>query len=83
MRVGAVTCDKSIGKISDLPIINSKYEYNNHNNFLTILLRINHVSYIKETKHTLLCPNQYHEYGTIINEIPINLTIQELVHPQS
>ena len=68
MRVHAVPFEKIIGKISDLLIVNAKYAYDNPNTFHTILLRINNAIYIKDMKHALLFPNQYHEYDTIIDK---------------
>ena len=38
MRVDAVTFDKSIGKLGDVPIVNDIYAYENSNIFHTILL---------------------------------------------
>ena len=73
MRVDAVPLDKIIGKLSDLPIINSIYAYDNPNTFRTILLQINHAIYTKDMKHELLWPNQAREYSTIIDDIPPNL----------
>ena len=54
MRVGAVPFDKIIEKLSDLPIVNSVYEYDNPNTFCNILLRMNHVIYIADMEHALL-----------------------------
>ena len=73
MRVDAIPFDKSVGKISYLPIVSSIYAYDNPNTFFTILLRINHKIYIKDMKHSLICPNQACEYGTIIDNIPPHL----------
>ena len=60
MRVDAVPLDKIIGKLSDLPIVNSIYLYNNTIIFCAIFLLINHVIYIIDMKHALLCPTQVH-----------------------
>ena len=73
MRVNAVPFEKCIGKISDLQIINAIYAYDNLNTFRTILLQINHVIYIKDMKHALLCPNQSREYSNIIDDTPPHL----------
>ena len=73
MRVGAVTCDKSIGKISDLPIVNAIYAYDNPNTFRSISLQINHVIYIIDMKHSLMWPNQSREYVAIIYSTPPHL----------
>ena len=73
MRVDAVPLDKSIGKLSGLPIVNAIYEYETPNTFHTILLQISHGIYIKDMKHAMLCPNQYCDHGTIIEEIPPQL----------
>ena len=54
MRVNAVPFDKSIGKTSDLPIVNAIYAYENPNKFRTIILQINHEIYTKEMKHAML-----------------------------
>ena len=54
MRVYSVIFDKNIGKLSDLPIFNAIYAYENPNEFRTIILRINHEIYTKEMKHAML-----------------------------
>ena len=69
MRVDTFPFDEGIGKLGDLQIINSIYAYYNPNTLHTIILRINHALYIKDTKHALLCQNQYCGYGTIIDNI--------------
>ena len=47
IRVDAFPFDEIIGKLSDLPNVNSIYAYANCNKFRTIILRINHEIYIK------------------------------------
>ena len=69
MRVDAVPFDKSIGKLSDLPIVNYLYSYDKPNKFRTIILRIKHAIYIKDMKHAMLCPNQALENSTIIGDV--------------
>ena len=54
MRVYAVPLDKNIGKLSDLPMVNAIYAYDNPNKFRTIILLINHEIYTKEMKHAML-----------------------------
>ena len=56
-RVDAVPFDESIRKISELPIFNYIYAYNNHNTFRTIILKINHAIYTKDMKNILLLLN--------------------------
>ena len=73
MIFDAVTFDKSIGKISDLPIINSVYTYDNPNKFYTIIIRNNPEIHIKDMKHALMCPNQTRKYGNIIDNITPHL----------
>ena len=34
---------------------------------------MNHLIYIKDMEHALLCLNQYREYDTVINKIPHHL----------
>ena len=69
MRVDEVPFYDIIGKLTDLPIINSIYAYDNPNTFRTILLQINHEIYSKEMKHK----NQACEYVTIIYDTPPHL----------
>ena len=57
MRVDAVPFDERIGKLRDLPIVNSIYAYDNPNKFRTIILRINHSIYTKYMKYALIFPN--------------------------
>ena len=73
MIFDAVPFDETIVKLSDLPIFNTIYAYGNPNIFCTILVRINHVIYFKDKEHSVMCPNQAHEYGTITNKIPPHL----------
>ena len=73
MIFDAVPFDETIVKLSDLPIFNTIYAYGNPNIFCTILVRINHVIYLKDKEHSVMCPNQAHEYGTITNKIPPHL----------
>ena len=47
MRFDAVPFDESIGKTSDLPIVNAIYAYDNPNKVCTIILRIKHEIYTK------------------------------------
>ena len=54
MRVYAVPFDKNFGKLSDVPIVNAIYAYDNPNKFRSIILRINHEIYTKEMKHAML-----------------------------
>ena len=69
-RVDAVPFDESIGKLSDLLIINAMNAYEKTNTFCTILLQIKHAIYIKDIKYALMCPNQDLKNGTIIDDIP-------------
>ena len=73
MRVDTVSFDKSIGKLSDLSIVNDIYTYDNPNTFHTVLIQINHEIYMKGMKHSLLFTNQAREYGTIIDNTPPQL----------
>ena len=67
MIVDAVPFDETIVKLSDLPIFNAIYAYENPNIFCTILLQINYVIYIKDKKHALMCPKNidYMRTGTL------------------
>ena len=67
MIFDAVPFDETIVKLSDLPICNAIYAYENPNIFCTILLQINYVIYIKDKKHALMCPKNidYMRTGTL------------------
>ena len=73
ITVDAIPFDSSIGKMSDLPIVNAIYAYDDPDSLQTILLRFNNSIYIKDMKNALLCPNQARENGIIVNDIPIHL----------
>ena len=73
MTVDAIPFDDAIGKMTNLPIVNGIYAYDDESTFRTILLRINNAIYIKDMKHALLCPNQARENGVIIDDIPHHL----------
>ena len=64
-----VPFEKSIGILTNLPIIIAVYTYDKPNTCCTILLQINHDIYTKDMKHSLFCPNQARKYGNIIDEI--------------
>ena len=68
VRVHPLQFYKSIVKRSDLPIVITIYAYENPNTSCTIILKTNHVIYIKDMKHKLLFPNQAHEYGIIVDD---------------
>ena len=71
--VDAVPFDKSIGKLSNLPIVNAIYAYDDPHALQTTLLRFNHAIFIKDMDNALLCPNQAREHGTIVNDVPCHL----------
>ena len=73
MTVDAVPFDESIGKLSNLPIVNAIYAYDNPQTMRTSLLRFNNAIYIKGMDNALLCPNQAREYGVIIDDVPRHL----------
>ena len=56
--VDAIPFDKSIGKLTDLPIVNAIYAYDHPTEMTTHLLRFNHAIYVKNMDNALLCPNQ-------------------------
>ena len=59
--------------MSNLPIVNAIYAYDDPDSMHTILLRFNNSIYIKDMKNALLCPNQARESGIIINDVPPHL----------
>ena len=70
----AIPFDSSIGNMSNLPIVNAIYAYDDPDSMHTpVLLRFNNSMYIKETKNALLCPNQARENGIIMNDVPLHL----------
>ena len=71
--VDAIPFDKSIGKLTDLPIVNAIYAYDHPTEMTTHLLRFNHAIYVKNMDNALLCPNQAREYGTIVDDVPKRL----------
>ena len=73
ITVDAIPFDSSMGKMSDLPVVNAIYAYDDPDSLQTILLRFNNSIYIKDMKNALLCPNQARENGIIINDVPIHL----------
>lgn len=70
MTVDAVPFDESIGRLSDLPIVNAIYAYNNPETMRTALLRFNNAIYIKGMDNALLCPNQAREHSIVIDDVP-------------
>ena len=81
MTVDDVPFDESIGNLSNLPIVNAIYAYDNPKTMRTPLLRFNNVIYmyiyiyiyIKGMDNALLCPNQVREYGIVIDDVPQHL----------
>ena len=73
MTVDAVPFDESIGRLSDLPIVNAIYAYDNPETMRTSLLRFNNAIYIKGMDNALLCPNQAREHGVVIDDVPRHL----------
>ena len=73
MTVDAIPFDQSIGKLTNLPIVNAIYAYDNPNTLITTLLRFSHSIYVKDMDNALLCPNQARENGTIVDDVPPNL----------
>ena len=71
--VDAIPFDKSIGKLTDLPIVNAIYAYDNQTDMTTHLLRFNQAIYVKHMDNALLCPNQAREHGIIVDDIPKRL----------
>ena len=73
LTVDAIPFDALIGKMSNLPIVNTIYAYDDPDSMHTILLRFNNSIYIKEMENALLYPNQARENGIIINDVPPHL----------
>ena len=73
MTVDAVPFDESIGRLSNLPIVNTIYAYDNPETMRTSLLRFNNAIYIKGMDNALLCPNQAREHGVVIDDVPRHL----------
>ena len=71
--VDAIPFDKSIGKLSNLPIVHAIYAHDNPDTMSTSLLRFNHVIYIKDMDNALLCPNQARENGIVVDDVPRRL----------
>jgi hypothetical protein len=71
--VDAIPFDKSIGKLTDLPIVNAVYAYDHPVEMTTHLLRFNHSIYVKDMDNALLCPNQAREHGIIVADVPKRL----------
>ena len=71
--VDAIPFDKSIGKLTDLPIVNAVYAYDHPVEMTTYLLRFNHAIYVKNMDNALLCPNQAREHGIIVDDVPTRL----------
>ena len=69
----AVSFDESLEKLSNLPIVDAIYAYNNPQTTRTSLLRFNNAIYMKCMDNTLLCPNQSQEYGVMIDDVPQHL----------
>ncbi len=73
MTVDAIPFDDSLGKAEGLSIVHAIYAIDDPTTFTTYLIRICNAIYIPYTKQGLLCPNQAQEYGTIIDDIPVEL----------
>ena len=73
LTVDAIPFDSSIGKMSNLPIANAIYAYDDPDSMETTLLRFNNAIYIKDMKNALLCPNQARENGVVVNDVPLHL----------
>ena len=74
LTVDVIPFDSSIGKMSNLPIVNAIYAYDDPDSMHTLLLQFNNLRiYIKEMKNALLCPNQARENGIVINDVPPHL----------
>ena len=73
LTVDAIPFDSSMGKMSNLPIVNAIYAHDDTETMQTSLLRFNNSIYIKNMKNALLCPNQARENGTIVNDVPPHL----------
>ena len=75
--VDAIPFDKSIGKLTDLPIVNAVYAYDHPVEMTTHLLHFNHSIYVRDMDNTLLCPNQARERGIIVADAPKRLDHNE------
>ena len=73
MTVDAIPFDASMGKMSDLPIVNAIYAYDDKDSMQTTLLRFNHSIYIMNMSNALLCPNQARQNGIVVNDVPPHL----------
>ena len=73
ITVDAIPFDASMGTMTNLPIVNAIYAYDDPELFNTILLRFNNSIYIKEMNNALLCPNQARENGIVVNDVPLRL----------
>ena len=73
--VGAIPFDQSIGKLTNLPIVNAIYAFDDPQSMRTTLLRFNQAIFIKNVENALLCPNQAREQGTTVDDVPAHLDL--------
>lgn len=73
MTVDAIPFDDSLGKAEGLSIVHAIYAIDDPTTFTTYLIRICNAIYIPYMKQGLLCPNQAREFGTIIDDVPVEL----------
>ena len=69
-KVDAIPFDQSIGKLTNLPIVNAIYAFDDPQSMRTTLLRFNQAIFIKNMENALLCPNQAREQGIIVDDVP-------------
>ena len=68
---------KSIGKITDVPIVTAAAAYDDPQNGQTYLLVFNQVLYIPDLDVHLINPYQLRDQGLTVNETPLQLLAPE------